>query len=303
MLTRNQGSVWAILGWQYKSAIFYVAAGLVAWGLHSHHSAAWHLPSLPLAVIGGALGIFVSFRTNTSYARWWEGRQLWGRMVNSSRQLTLQLSANLVIEDEGERRRALTRLLYRHGAYVHALRAALREQPAIEDEELRALLPQAELDGLKGVWNVPFALLRAQAEELAALRRAGALDGLQHHSLDVTLAALLDIQGGCERIKGTPIPRGYGYAAELLVQIYAVMLPFGLVAELGPLIVLLNLIVCMAFNLISEVGRVLEDPFTMFYNGLPLSDLSRKIEINLRQTLGETELPPLRQPAPNGVLM
>ena len=93
MLTRNQGSVWAILGWQYKSAIFYVAAGLVAWGLHSHHSAAWHLPSLPLAVIGGALGIFVSFRTNTSYARWWEGRQLWGRMVNSSRQLALQLSA------------------------------------------------------------------------------------------------------------------------------------------------------------------------------------------------------------------
>jgi putative membrane protein len=84
MLTRNQGSVWAILGWQYKSAIFYVAAGLVAWGLHAHHSAAWHLPSLPLAVIGGALGIFVSFRTNTSYARWWEGRQLWGRMVNSS---------------------------------------------------------------------------------------------------------------------------------------------------------------------------------------------------------------------------
>ena len=111
-----------------------------------------------LAVIGGALGIFVSFRTNTSYARWWEGRQLWGRMVNSSRQLALQLSANLVIEDEGERRRTLTRLLYRHGAYVHALRAALREQPALEDEELRALLAPDELDGLKGVWDVPCAL-------------------------------------------------------------------------------------------------------------------------------------------------
>lgn len=303
MITSNRGSIWAILGWQYKSAIYYVAAGAVAWGLHSHHSPAWHLPSLPLAVIGGALGIFVSFRTNTAYARWWEGRQLWGRMVNSSRQLALQLSANLQMEDEGAQKQALTRLLYRHGAYVHALRAALREQPPLEDEELRALLPPEELDRLKGVWNVPFALLRAQALDVAALRRAGALDGLQHHSVDVTLASLLDIQGGCERIKGTPIPRGYGYAAELLVQIYAVMLPFGLVAELGPVIILLNLIVCMAFNLISEVGRVLEDPFTMFYNGLPLSDLSRKIEINLRQTLGETELPPLRKPAPNGVLM
>jgi putative membrane protein len=258
-----------------------------------------------LAVIGGALGIFVSFRTNTSYARWWEGRQLWGRMVNSSRQLALQLSASLVMEDEGERRRTLTRLLYRHGAYVHALTrgAAGAARPGGRGAS-GAVWPPTELDGLKGrVECAVCALARPGGRSFAALRRAGALDGLQHHSLDVTLASLLDIQGGCERIKGTPIPRGYGYAAELLVQIYAVMLPFGLVAELGPLIVLLNLIVCMAFNLISEVGRVLEDPFTMFYNGLPLSDLSRKIEINLRQTLGETELPPLRQPAPNGVLM
>ncbi|MCK6523729.1 bestrophin family protein [Myxococcota bacterium] len=69
MITGSRGSIWAILGWQYKSAVYYVAAGALAWALHSHHSPLWHLPSLPLAVIGGALGIFVSFRTNTAYAR------------------------------------------------------------------------------------------------------------------------------------------------------------------------------------------------------------------------------------------
>lgn len=98
------------------------------------------------------------------------------------------------------------------------------------------------------------------------------------------------------------MPRGYGYFAERLIQAFGMLLPLGLVESLGWLSIPMNMLVCLAFYLISEVGRVLEDPFTMFWPALPLFALSKTIEINLRQRLGETDLPAMPQPV-NRVLM
>jgi putative membrane protein len=85
--------------------------------------------------------------------------------------------------------------------------------------------------------------------------------------MDQTLCALTDAQGGCERIKRTPMPRGYGFIAERLLLVYSCVFPLCVVAELHWWTVPVNLVVCLGFALISEAGRVLEDPFTMFYNG------------------------------------
>ena len=136
---------------------------------------------------------------------------------------------------------------------------------------------------------------------IAELRDA--LAELRLHAMDTSVAALVDVQGGCERIKKTPFPRAYGYIAERLILAFGVMLPFAMVKPMGWLTVPVNLLVCGAFAMISEVGRVLEDPFTMFWNGLPLTAMSTTVEVNLLQRIGGADVPRIPTPDERGVLM
>jgi putative membrane protein len=129
------------------------------------------------------------------------------------------------------------------------------------------------------------------------------LTELRLQSVDDTIRQLINIQGGCERILKTPMPPLYGLLATRLVQFYAVLFPLAVVKELGWWMVPVNLLVCTAFSLIAEAGRVLENPFTLFYNGLPLSAMSRMIEVNVRQSLGETDWPAMLVPDDKGVLL
>ena len=114
---------------------------------------------------------------------------------------------------------------------------------------------------------------------------------------------LLDVQGGCERIKRTPMPRGYSYFADQLIRTFGVLFPLAIAQDLWVMAIPINVLVCLAFLMISEVGRVLEDPFTMFWNGLPLSALTRTIESNLQQRLGDRDVRPLLKADQNGILM
>lgn len=277
MMVTTRGSLLRMLLWQWRAALAFLSTGALAVGLHALGWTWLALPSLPVSVAGATLGFYVAFRTNNAYERWWEGRRLWGGLVNASRLLASQAIAYLP-------RPAAERLVRRHLGYVHWLRCALRDQ-ALDDEALRWLgaAPAGQSPGLT--------LLHAQLEDLAALARAGELDEIRLQSLDRTLAALHDVQGGCERIKRTPLPRGYAFMAERFTHVFGVLFPFAIVKDLGAATPVVNLLVCIAFALISESGRVLEDPFTTFWNGLPLSALSRNIEIQLRGLLGETDLP------------
>ena len=286
--------------WQWKFTAFFVLASLaVTASVEIWDLTYLELPTLPLAVVGAALGIFVSFRTNQAYDRWWEGRKLWGRMINESRHWASQATKYIVDEDD---RRTF---VHRHAAYVHALRCLLRQQDPFADDEFMARVEVTgdEVPALREETNLTHALLDRQLEELVALNDAGALNDFRLQSMDDTLRELINIQGGCERIKKTPMPPLYGLLANRLVEFYAVLFPLAVVEALGWWTIPVNLLVCTAFSLIAEAGRVLEDPFTMFYNGLPLSAISRMIEVNTRQRLGESELPPMRKPTDNGVLM
>ncbi|MCC6874949.1 MAG: hypothetical protein IT378_11645 [Sandaracinaceae bacterium] len=302
MMVSNRGSIVGLLGWQWKNVLIFTGAGTVIVAAVELLGLRWlEIPPLPLAVVGGALGIFTSFRTNSAYQRWWEGRQLWGRLVNASRHFATQVLAYL--PKDGDRPTALqAELVHRHIAYVHALRCLIRLQDPFADEAVSETL-DADRDVLRKESNLTHALLHRQMEVLAAEHRAGRIDSMHMRSFDETIRALLDVQGGCERIKKTPMPRGYGFIAERLSWAYAVLLPTALVHEIHWAAIPINVLVCLGFALINEAGRVLEDPFTLFWNGLPLHALSRTIDVNLRQRLGESALPAIPQVDERGILM
>ena len=300
MMVTARGSVLGVLQWQSAHVVRYAASGGLAAGVHG--ILGWDfmvLPVVPLSIVGAALGIFLSFRANSAYERWWEGRRLWGGLVNTSRMLTSQV-LGYVADDARPR---AERVVHRHLAFVHALRCQLRDQDPLADAEVVARLDPADVDGVRGRSNVAYALLHRQQLDLAGLHRAGAFDGWAMQSLDRSVAALLDVQGGCERIKRTPLPRGYAFLIDTLLSAFALLLPWALVADLSWLVIPMNILVCGSFLLISETGRVLEDPFSLFWNGLPLSALSRTIEINVREALGDRDLPPAHQPDAHGILM
>lgn len=300
MMVSNKGSVLRLMFWQWRAVLLFVGGGTVAalvWAL----APALHwlmLPMSPLAVVGAALGIFVSFRTNSAYARWWEGRILWGRMINVSRHFGTQVLCYL----PAEARELQRRLVRRHVAYVHALRCLLRQQDPLADADFLRTVPD-DPERYRGQSNVTHALLHQQMTELVAEASAGRLDELRMQRLDHGIEEMLAVQGGCERIKKTPMPRGYGFIAERLIWAYGLLFPFALVKEIGWLVVPINVLVCLSFTLISEAGRVLEDPFTLFWNGLPLHNMSRTIERNLGERLGDEELVEIPGVDARGILM
>lgn len=301
MMVSNRGSVLRLVAWQWRAVLlFTLASGAIA-VLHFHVWPGARIPQLPLAIVGGALGIFVSFRTNSAYARWWEGRQLWGRLVNASRTLCSQSLTYL--PESGEGRAIAEAIVRRHIAYVHALRATLRVQDVLADADFSRTVVPDERDALAKESNINHALCHRNMADMAHALRRQWIDTNQLLAFDETFRAILDVQGGCERIKKTPLPRGYAFIAERLIWTFSALFPLATVNELGWFVVPVSVLVCLAFALISEAGRVLEDPFTMFWNGLPLTALSRTIEVNLRQRLGDDELPEIPGPNEAGVLM
>jgi putative membrane protein len=300
MMVSNKGSVLRLVQWQWRATVLFVVASIVAalvWTLVP----ALHwlvLPMSPLAVVGAALGIFVSFRTNSAYARWWEGRILWGRLINVSRLFGTQVLCYLPADALELKRR----LVHRHVAYVHALRCLLRQQDPLADAEFLRSVPD-DPERYRGQSNITHALLHQQAVELVAEVNAGRLGELRMQRLDHSLEEMLAVQGGSERIKKTPMPRGYGFIAERLIWSYGILFPFAVVEEVGWLVVPINVLVCLSFTLISEAGRVLEDPFTLFWNGLPLQNMSMTIDRNLCERLGDEELVEIPTVDARGILM
>lgn len=300
MIISTRASVVRLLIWQWRNITFSLVLSLLVVGSYELLGWKWlEIPTLPAVVVGAALGIFVSFRTNSAYDRWWEGRKLWGRLINTSRHFTIQ-----ALRYVPERHRADTRrLVLRHVSYVNVLRCLLRSEDPLRDEDVGRHLSQDDRTSLAGSSNLTARLLDHQMRDLVHLNERKAFDDFRLRSFDESLRELLDIQGGCERIKKTPLPRIYSFMSERMVQWFGALFPCALVAELNWGAVPIAILVTLGFKLISETGRVLEDPFSTYWNGLPLSNMSRMIEINLLELLGDTELPDPVLPNPPHVLM
>ena len=302
MMVSNRGSLFRLLQWQQEKVVWYATAAVVVWLAYSAHwvlglPELFSVPLGPVAVLGGAIGIFASFRTNSAYDRWWEGRKLWGRLINTSRHHATQVLSWI---DDREVAEALVR---RQIAYVHTLRCLLRLQDPFADFKVAAYLAPDEQASLPGRSNTTHALLHLSHGQFTRWARENGLEPQLLQQLDESTRHLLDIQGGCERIKKTPLPRGYGFMVETLIRVFAVLLPVAIVSELGVMMIPVSVTICLAFALISEAGRVLEDPFDMYWNALPLFALTRTIENDLLSRLGVDELEPLPTPDASGILM
>lgn len=266
---------------------------------HHQHSLRYiTIPEVAVSILGAALGILLAFRTNAAYARWWEARTLWGAMVNQSRSLARQATSFSRADENADT--FAHRLVYHQIAFVHATRCALRrEEPWTE---LQPFLDSEILPALKQQRNVPAALLQHMGQQLTDAVERRILNDWQMQRIDSTLTELANVLGACERIKNTPLPRQYDYYPELLIKIYCIVLPFIIVDQVGLLTPIVTVMVSFAFLVLNRIGKNMEDPFENAPYDVPISSLSRTIEINLRQALGEQDLPEQLQPAA-GVLM
>ena len=262
---------------------------------------AYSLTTAPFTVIGLALAIFLGFRNSAAYDRYWEGRKLWGRMVNVCRSFTMQI-LTLIDGPEADARETDDREYdaksaspdvetIRHEmvlsliAYINAFRHRLRDSnPA---DELRHDLPDGDpADVYLSHENVPAAVANGIAQQINRAWRNGWLNVYHVPLLHTNLTEMLSIQGGCERIKSTPIPFTYSVLTHRTVLLYCLALPCGLHDTVGILTPVVVGLVAYAFLGLDAVGDEVEQPFGLDANQLPLHQLTRMIEINLRQMSG-----------------
>jgi len=247
------------------------------------------VPDLPVALYGSAIGVILGFRNNSCYSRWWEGRTLWGAIVNNSRSWARQVTTVMrpVAEAEAGELKTMQQQMVNHQiAFVHALRLHLRRLAPWE--ELQPFLSDADLNALRSQQNVPLALQQQMGMMLRECQSKGWIDLAQWRAMDGTLDDLADAQGGTERIKVTPMPKQYDYFPQLFVHIYCLVLPLAMVSSLQWLTPLGSTLVGFIFLALDKIGRDLENPFDNGVYDVPMTSICKTIELNLRQMLGET---------------
>lgn len=282
---------------------------------------------LPIALLGTAVAFLVGFKNNASYDRLWEGRKIWGAIVNSSRTwgvMARDFVGNTHAEtpaSEEDLHIIHRRLIYRHVAWLTALRFQLRQPKAWENthrpenKEYREFFKVPELENKLEDELTPFVseedkayvlskknratqLLSLQSKDLKQLRDASLIDDFRHIEMTNLVEEFYTLQGKSERIKNFPYPRQFATINLYFVWIFMLFVPFGLLApfdELGPNMVWLTIpfstLICWVFHTMEKIGTSTENPFEGGANDVPITALSRTIEIDLREMLDEQELP------------
>ncbi|WP_427025477.1 bestrophin family protein [Aureimonas ureilytica] len=247
----------------------------------------FELPVLPMTLLGSALALFLGFRNNNAYQRWWEARTLWGAMVNASR--SYGRAVLHLIDKRPDSQDLRHALVTRQIAYVNALRCHLRRQSCLD--EIAPFLGEGEADGLKGVANVPNAILNETGALLSDALREGWTDSIRRTQIEQLLVDMSNAQGGMERIKNTPLPREYAYFPTLFVHVFCLLLPIGMVDSLGLYTPLASTIVGFMMLAMDRIGSDLQDPFENRAHDVPLTSICRTIQIDLEQLRGKVDTP------------
>lgn len=294
LLFTLRGSILPVIYRQVLALI--VLAAAVVYADHRWLHVDRNLNAVPPTLIGLTLAIFLGFRNNVAYQRWWEARSLWGEMVITLRNLARQTMS--LGEGLGQaERRVMTRRLI---AFAHALRHQLRDSHPAQD--LQRWLPAAEAAALAASPNPANALLGMLGHRYAAFAREAQLGDNLFARIDAELGRLSQVLGGCERIQGTPIPFAYILLLHRTVFVYCLLLPFCLVGAVGWLTPPVVGVLAYTFFGLDALGEQIQDPFDTLPNDLPLDAICRSIEISVGELSGEAELPPPLEPR-NGVLL
>jgi putative membrane protein len=230
------------------------------------------LDQLGHVVLGTALGMFIAFRSNSSYGRFWEARSHWGGIINTSRNLVRSAAANAGPADE------LARIV---AAFAVVLRQTLRSSK--DFTELRGVLPADLYDKLAHADDAPGSLARAMSDWIATRLANGKLPPPQAERLETLVCMLVDFQGGCEKIQRTPMPFVYASLIKLILFVYLASLPFVLVSKMGFAAPLVVAVVAFGMLGIEEAGVDIENPFSFDPNALPLEAICQRIAGNVAE--------------------
>ncbi len=225
------------------------------------------------SLLGFVLSLLLVFRTNTAYDRWWEGRKLWGSLVNNSRNLALKLTAILETDDLNNRK-FFQKMI---PAYAFALRNHLAKESIrleLDEEELKTI------DHSKHIPNQIAALLMKKINRLYLEKK---ITDTQLLNLNLEISSFTDICGACERIKNTPIPFSYSLFVKKFIFFYIMTLPFGFVLNLGYYVIPVVVFVFYVLASLEMIAEEIEDPFGNDTNDLP----TKKIAENIRKHVAE----------------
>jgi putative membrane protein len=269
-------------------------ATLVTWSHGDLFALKITLSTIPFTLIGLPLSIFLGFRNNAAYDRFWEGRKLWGELVLRSRNLARQCLSLIDYPAPAQATDGLTdvrvRMIYRAIAFSHALRDLLRSQPS--HAGMQDLLLPAEWAQLQQARHKPDFLMLAMGMDLRLCLQQGRIDPCLVAAIDSTLSALTGAAAACERIRNTPVPFSYTLLLHRTAYLYCFLLPFGLVDSIGFMTPFVVAIVAYTFFGLDALGDEIEEPFGLEPNDLPLDAICRAIEIDLRSALRDPNVPP-----------
>lgn len=295
------------------------------------------IPWLPVSLIGTAVAFYVGFKNNQAYERSWDARKAWGGINTLSRSFATSVRAYVGYAEDtnaGGRHKVdaeVKTLIYRQIAWLYALKHLMWQRTAWEhqkrvntwyrnyfeknfaygsfEDELTPYLSAEEHKWIQTKLNAPVQLLDRQSQHLRELRSQGLLDDYRQVELQSLINEMYSQQGASERIKNTPLPRQYATSSTVFIIIFTILLPFGMLTEfhkLGDgmiwLLIPFNLVVSWIFSLMEYIGDYSENPFEGLVNDVPVLTIVRNIEIDLRDMLGEKDLPEKIAPV-RGVLL
>lgn len=245
-------------------------------------------PPLPTALFGTAIALFMGFRTNAAYSRWWEARTLWGALINASR--SLSRVARSLSEGKDDAEGFHQDVVRRQIAFAHAIRCQLRREPAYD--EIRRIAGETLAEMVVKKTNPANAILNSISLLFASALANRRIDTIQQAMVERVLVDIANAQGGMERIKNTPLPNGFRFFPNLFTRLFCLLLPIALVESLGLWTPIGSTLIGLVFLAVLSIGEDLTDPFANTVHDVPLTAMCRTIEIDLLESAG------LEGPAP-----
>ncbi|MBK1894387.1 bestrophin family protein [Chryseobacterium paridis] len=279
MLLNKRLSIWYFIN-EIKSQILFICVFAICIGLLDLLPG-FRKISLPLnvpALVGTAVSLLLAFRTSQSYERWWEARIVWGAIVNDSRTVT-RLAMQFLPEKEARE------LAERQIVWTYALGESLRKLPFSNRVQ-----EYINTHGIQAM-NIPNALLDEHSRQVKEAATAKLISEFQQLQLNDAITKLCDSMGKCERLKNTVFPRSYSILVHILIYVFAAILPFGLDDNQLMVEIVITILVPTMFIAIERTSIIMQDPFENSPVDTPMTFLAQTIEINIRQMIGEQNVP------------
>ncbi|RAI88405.1 bestrophin family protein [Algoriphagus yeomjeoni] len=328
MYVKRYYSFWMTVRWSKYSLMYGVLYSFVVIVLYEITSIPFSLPWQPISVIGIAVAFFLGFKNNSSYDRTWEARKIWGAIVNDSRTFA---TAILSLPNPDLPKEERKKIIYRHLAWLLALKHVMRKEKTWEHNlpveklvfipgfikeyydgifaEIEKYLSEEELTTIRDNSNIPSQLLKIQSKEIAELKEKGFISDYKQVWIHQIISNFYTHQGMSERIKNFPFPRQYASTGLWITYIFCALIPFGLLDIFAQstalhywLTIPFSAIIIWTFFVVDRIGDYSENPFEGGYNDVPISSISRAIEIDLLEMLDEENIPGPYQ-SENGFLM